>query len=63
MMSDCAGGSGGDNIWIANTGSGEVWLVDAATRKLVTRLPAGQGTHGTALTPSGKLYRHQHQRQ
>jgi YVTN family beta-propeller protein len=50
------GGNGGDKLWIANTGSGEVWLVDAATRKLVMRLPAGQGTHGTALTPSGKLY-------
>ena len=45
-----------DKLWIANTGSAEVWLVDAATRKLITRVPAGQGTHGTALTPSGKLY-------
>jgi len=56
MMSIVPGSSGGDNIWIANTGSGEVWLVDAATRKLITRLPAGQGTHGTAVTPSGKLF-------
>ena len=24
--------------------------------KLITRIPAGQGSHGTAVTPSGKLY-------
>jgi YVTN family beta-propeller protein len=55
-MISLVNGGGGDKLWIANTGSAEVWLVDAATRKLVTRVPAGQGTHGTALTPSGKLY-------
>ncbi|MEO5951780.1 MAG: hypothetical protein ABIQ44_04850, partial [Chloroflexia bacterium] len=26
------------------------------TKSLVTRVPAGRGTHGTAITPSGKLY-------
>ncbi len=56
MMSIVPGSNGGDNIWIANTGSAEVWLVDAATRKLITRLPAGKGSHGTAITPTGKLY-------
>jgi YVTN family beta-propeller protein len=56
MISLTQGSDGGDKLWIANTGSAEVWLVDAATRKLITRVPAGQGTHGTALTPSGKLY-------
>jgi YVTN family beta-propeller protein len=45
-----------DTLWVANTGSAEVWLIDAASRKLVTRIPAGQGTHGTAITPSGKVY-------
>jgi len=45
-----------DNLWVANTGAAEVWLIDAASRKLITRIPAGQGSHGTAVTPSGKLY-------
>jgi len=43
-------------LWVANTGSGEVWLIDATTKALVTRVPAGRGTHGTAITPGGKLY-------
>ena len=48
----------GDNgkLWVANTGSGEVWLLDANTEALVTRIPSGRGAHGTAVTPSGKLY-------
>jgi YVTN family beta-propeller protein len=46
----------GLRIWAANTGSAELWLIDAATRKLVTRIPVGKGAHGVALTPSGKLY-------
>jgi YVTN family beta-propeller protein len=50
------GSAGAGMLWVANTGSGEVWLVDAATKALVTRLPAGRGAHGTAVTPSGKLY-------
>ena len=43
-------------LWVANTGSGEVWLLDATTKALVTRIPAGRGAHGTAVTPAGKLY-------
>lgn len=52
---DPAGGST-DKLWIANTGSAEVWLVDANSKALVTRIPAGRGTHGTVITPKGKLY-------
>jgi YVTN family beta-propeller protein len=43
-------------IWAANTGSAELWLIDGATRKLVTRVPVGKGTHGVVTTPSGKLF-------
>ena len=43
-------------LWAANTGSQEVWVIDPATRKTVQRIPAGQGTHGVVLTPSGKVY-------
>jgi YVTN family beta-propeller protein len=41
---------------VANTGSADLWLIDPATRKLVTRIPAGTGAHGVVTTPSGKLY-------
>ncbi len=43
-------------LWVANTGSAEIWLIDPNTKALVTRIPAGRGTHGTVVTPSGKLY-------
>jgi len=49
--------NGGKNLLaVANTGSSDVWLVDPATRKLVTRIPAGKGAHGVVRVPSGKLY-------
>ena len=47
---------GSTQLWVANTGSGEVWVIDPATKKLVTRLATGKGPHGTAITPAGKLY-------
>lgn len=47
---------GAKNIWVANTGSAELWVIDAATRKLVTRIPVGQGAHGVVITPSGKAF-------
>ena len=43
-------------LWVANTGSSEVWLIDADTQKLVTRVPVGKGAHGVVVTPSGKIY-------
>jgi YVTN family beta-propeller protein len=43
-------------LWVANTGSAEVWLIDAAERKLTTRIPVGAGAHGTVFTGAGKLY-------
>src|SRR5579859_7247745 len=39
-------------LWVANTGTQEVWVVDPATRKLVTRIPAGGGAHGVVPTPA-----------
>ena len=48
--------SGKDLLAVANTGSADVWFIDPATRKLVTRVPAGQGAHGVVATPAGKLY-------
>jgi YVTN family beta-propeller protein len=48
--------AGTTQLWVANTGSGEVWLIDPVARKLITRLPTGRGAHGTAITQSGKLY-------
>jgi YVTN family beta-propeller protein len=47
---------GSAQLWVASTGSGEVWVIDPAARKLITRLATGRGAHGTAITPSGKLY-------
>ncbi len=49
-------GLGGTLLWIANTGTQEVWAVDPATRKLVQRIPAGGGAHGVVPTPAGKVY-------
>jgi YVTN family beta-propeller protein len=49
-------GTSGQQIWAANTGSAELWLIDAVTRKLVNRVPVGKGTHGVVTTPTGKLY-------
>jgi YVTN family beta-propeller protein len=49
-------GLGGTLLWIANTGSEEIWVVDPATRKLVQRLPAGGGAHGVVATPAGKVF-------
>lgn len=46
----------GQQIWVANTGSADAWLIDAATRKLVTRVPVGQGAHGVVITPSGTIF-------
>jgi YVTN family beta-propeller protein len=48
--------SGQEKLWVANTGSSEVWVLDAATRKLITRIPVGAGAHGVVITPSGKVY-------
>ena len=39
-------GSGSPLLWVANTGTQEVWVIDPATRKPVQRIPAGQGAHG-----------------
>jgi YVTN family beta-propeller protein len=50
------GATGGERLWVANTGSGEVWAIDPATRKLITRVPVGKGAHGVVATPSGKLF-------
>jgi len=49
-------GPSGPLLWVANTGIQEVWVVDPATRKLVTRIPAGGGAHGVVPTPSGKVF-------
>ena len=49
--------SGGKKVLaVANTGTTDVWMIDPATRKLVTRIPVGSGAHGVVGTPSGKLY-------
>jgi YVTN family beta-propeller protein len=48
--------AGADKLWVANTGSNEVWVIDAAARKLLTRLPVGAGAHGVVITPNGKVY-------
>ena len=48
--------SGQGRIWVAATGAGEVWVIDAATRNLVTRIPAGGGAHGVLMTPAGKVF-------
>ena len=53
-LQNAAGGA--KQLWIASTGSAEVWIVDPATRKLVTRIPVGQGAHGVVMTPSGKAF-------
>jgi YVTN family beta-propeller protein len=50
------GGAGAEKLWVANTGSGEVWAIDPATRKLITRVTVGKGAHGVVATPSGKLF-------
>lgn len=50
------GGTGGEKLWVASTGSGEVWAIDPATRKLITRVQVGKGAHGVVATPSGKLF-------
>ncbi|HYP40474.1 MAG TPA: beta-propeller fold lactonase family protein [Chloroflexia bacterium] len=44
------------NIWVANTASAEVWVLDASTRKLVTRIPVGKGAHGVVMSANGKIY-------
>lgn len=49
-------GAEGEKIWVANTGTNDLWVIDARTRKLTTRLPVGKGAHGALPTPSGKLY-------
>lgn len=46
----------GNKLWVANTGSSEVWVLDPVTRKLVTRIPVGKGAHGVAMAPSNKVY-------
>jgi YVTN family beta-propeller protein len=33
-----------------------VWVLDATTRKLVTRIPVGKGAHGVVMTTGGKIY-------
>jgi YVTN family beta-propeller protein len=48
--------AGAAQLWVASSGSGEVWVIDPATKKLVTRLATGRGAHGTAISTSGKLY-------
>ncbi|HET6261232.1 MAG TPA: beta-propeller fold lactonase family protein [Chloroflexia bacterium] len=50
------GGAGAEKLWVANTGAGEVWAIDPATRKLITRVTVGKGAHGVVATPSGKLF-------
>jgi YVTN family beta-propeller protein len=50
------GGTGSEKLWVASTGSGEVWAIDPATRKLITRVQVGKGAHGVVATPSGKLF-------
>ncbi len=49
-------GLGGTLLWVANTGTQEVWAVDPTTRKLIQRIKAGGGTHGVVPTPAGKVY-------
>lgn len=49
-------GKDGELLWVANTGSQEVWAIDPATRQPVKRIPVGQGAHGVVPTPSGKVY-------
>jgi YVTN family beta-propeller protein len=49
-------GKTGELLWVANTGSQEVWAIDLATRKPVQRIAVGQGAHGVVPTPSGKVY-------
>lgn len=55
-MLSLEGAGGSEKIWVANTGSNDLWLIDAATRKLITRIPVGSGAHGALPLPSGKLY-------
>jgi YVTN family beta-propeller protein len=50
------GKPGGSQLVVANTSSADVWIINATTGKLVTRVPVGQGAHGVVSTPSGKLY-------
>jgi YVTN family beta-propeller protein len=50
------GGAGVEKLWVANTGAGELWAIDPATRKLITRVTVGKGAHGVVATPSGKLF-------
>jgi YVTN family beta-propeller protein len=50
------GKPGGNQLVVANTSSADVWIINATTGKLVTRVPVGQGAHGVVGTPSGKLY-------
>jgi YVTN family beta-propeller protein len=50
------GGAESEKLWVASTGSGEVWAIDPATRKLITRVQVGKGAHGVVATPSGKLF-------
>jgi YVTN family beta-propeller protein len=56
MLAFVPGGSG-QLLWIANTGTQEVWVIDpAAGGKLVTRIPAGGGAHGVVPSPAGKVF-------
>jgi YVTN family beta-propeller protein len=48
--------SSGPKLWIANTGSAEVWVLDPVSKKLVTRIPAGKGAHGVVVTPTNKVF-------
>ena len=49
-------GPAGELLWVANTGSQEVWAIDPATKQTVQRIPVGLGTHGVMPTPDGKVY-------
>lgn len=49
-------GATGPLLWVANTGTQEVWVIDPATKKPVQRIPVGQGAHGVIMSASGKIY-------
>jgi YVTN family beta-propeller protein len=47
----------GGRVYVANTGSGNVSLINAVTRQEATRITVGTEPYGLALTPNGrKLY-------
>jgi YVTN family beta-propeller protein len=49
-------GGPGSLLWVANTGTQEVWVIDPATKKPVQRIPVGQGAHGVVVSADGKVY-------